>query len=210
MLRCVVIACALSVAGMASGQTPVPPVEQASAVPGMIANSDVIAMARAQLSDDVIVASITQAATVTFDLTPPALIALKEAGVSDIVIKAMQGKGGVPAIRAAPEVAPGEPCRIFITEDDPPSRFYTVVRKEVQDGKKWYGSHDDDLMYKLAKQADKVGADAIIAFHEWRAPSMWSWAAAKAGGMAVKWTDEGKAAVPSMKGQCWSAEGKKK
>jgi hypothetical protein len=97
-----------------------------------------------------------------------------------------------------------EPCRIFITEEDPPSRSYIVIRKEVQDGKKFYGNHDDALMKALAKEADKVGADAIIKFHEWRAPSKFSWAAAKAGGMAVKWTAEGKSAVSALKGQCWS------
>jgi hypothetical protein len=99
------------------------------------------------------------------------------------------------------------PCRIFITEEEPPSRAYVVVRKEIQAGKKFYGSHDDNLMKELAKQADKAGADAIIRFHEWRAPSKWSWAAAKAGGMAVKWTAEGKAAISQLKGQCWSPKG---
>jgi hypothetical protein len=60
---------------------------------------------------------------------------------------------------------------------------------------------------QLAKQADKAGADAIIKFHEWRAPSKWSWAATKAGGMAVKWTAERKAGVSALKGQCWSVKG---
>ncbi len=85
--------------------------------------------------------------------------------------------------------------------------LYVVIRKEVQAGKKFYGSHDDNLMTELAKQADKAGADAIIKFHEWRAPSMFSWASAKAGGMAVKWTAEGKAGVAALKGQCWSPKG---
>ena len=212
MFRCVVMACVLGVAKLSSAQTPAPALEQASAVPGRVANADVIAMVKAQLSEDVVVASIAQSAAIEFDLAPLALIALKEAGVSDIVIRAMQARQAqagaeLPGTPTA-GVSTVEPCRVFITEEDPPSRFYTMVRKEVQDGKKWYGKHDEDLMYKLAKQAQKVGADAIIAFHEWRAPSGWSWAAAKAGGMAVKWTDEGKAAVPSMKGQCWSPAGK--
>jgi hypothetical protein len=105
-------------------------------------------------------------------------------------------------------VPPSEPCRIFITEEEPPSHVYLVVRKEVQAGKKFYGSHDYNLMKELAKQTDKAGADAIIQFHEWRVPSMFSWAAEKAGGMAVKWTAEGKAAVAPLKGQCWTPKGK--
>jgi len=40
-----------------------------------------------------------------------------------------------------------EQCRgVFITEEDPPSRHYLVVKKEIQVGKKFYGSHDDALM----------------------------------------------------------------
>lgn len=96
-----------------------------------------------------------------------------------------------------------EACRIFITEEEPSSSSYVMIRKEVQAGKKFYGGHDDALMTDLATQADRVGADAVIKFHEWRAPSKFSWAAAKAGGMAVKWTPEGKAAVSGLKGQCW-------
>jgi hypothetical protein len=97
-----------------------------------------------------------------------------------------------------------EACRIFITEEEPSSSSYVMIRREVQVGKKFYGGHDDALMTELATQANKVGADAVIKFHEWRAPSKLSWAAAKAGGMAVKWTAEGKAAVSGLKGQCWT------
>lgn len=192
---------------------------QAAQTPKSVINADIVAMTTAKLLDDVIVSAVQQAATTDFDLSPGALIALRNAGVSDRVIQAMQARtktaqpkeaqpnpaGGLGG--AAAESAPSEPCRIFITEEDPPSRAYVVVRKEVQAGKKFYGSHDDNLMKELAKQADKAGADAIIKFHEWRAPSMWSWAAAKAGGMAVKWTAEGKTGISALKGQCWSPKG---
>lgn len=179
-----------------------------------VTNADVISMVAARLSDDVIIGAVQQAGTTAFDLSPEGLIALQNAGVPDRILQAMlaraksDGTGSPSASQPSPETRPKEPCRIFITEDDPPSRSYVVVRKEVQVGKKFYGSHDDNLMRELAKQADKVGADAIIRFHEWRAPSMWSWAAAKAGGMAVRWTDEGKAAVPALKGQCWTPKGR--
>jgi len=99
-----------------------------------------------------------------------------------------------------------EACRIFITGEEPSSSSYVMIRKEVQVGKKFYGGHDDALMVELATQANRVGADAVIKFHEWRAPSKFSWAAAKAGGMAVKWTADGKAAVSGLKGQCWKPE----
>ncbi|MBK5295537.1 MAG: hypothetical protein JJE40_00180 [Vicinamibacteria bacterium] len=182
-------------------------------------NADVVSMTAAKLSDDVIVGAVQQAATTDFDLSPEALIALRNADVSDHVIKAMQARAKSQTANGAnasptgnptepgTQPPPSEPCRVFITEEEPPSGAYVVVRKEVQAGKKFYGSHDDNLMKELAKQAEKVGADAIIKFHEWRAPSMWSWAAAKAGGMAVKWTADGKANVWSLRGQCWSSKG---
>ena len=185
-----------------------------------VTNADVVSMTDARLSDEVIIEAVQQAAAIDFDVSPAALVALKSAGVSERVLQAMQARakeppragitrGPAPGPRQAAESL-SEPCRIFITEEEPASGSYEVVRKEVQAGKKFYGSHDDKLMTELATRADKAGADAIIKFHEWRAPSMWSWAAAKAGGMAVRWTAEGKATVSSLKGQCWSPKGKKR
>jgi hypothetical protein len=202
MLR-TISAVALALMAVASG-SPAAWAGQAGQTAKSVTNADVISMTTAKISDDVIVGAIQQAATTDFDLSPSALIALRNAGVSDRVMQSMQAlvKGSPKEARAEPPSS--EPCGIFITEEDPPSRMYVVVRKEVQAGKKFYGGHDDNLMMELAKQADKAGADAIIKFHEWRAPSMWSWAAAKAGGMAVKWTAEGKAGVSDLKGQCWS------
>lgn len=184
-----------------------------------ITNADVVSMEAATVSDDVIIGAVQGAATTDFDLSPGGLITLTKAGVSDRVLQAMQLRAKAaqpiepqrnPSVKqglAGSESLSSEQCGIFITEEDPLSRSYVVVRKEVQAGKKFYGSHDDTLMRTLAKQADKAGADAIIKFHEWRAPSKWSWSAAKAGGMAVKWTDEGRAGVSALKGQCWSPSG---
>ena len=53
-------------------------------------NGDVIQMVSAALSEQVITTSIRQAPARDFDLTPPGLIALKKAGVSDKVILVMQ------------------------------------------------------------------------------------------------------------------------
>jgi hypothetical protein len=53
-------------------------------------NADVIQMAGAALSEQVITTSIRQAPARDFDLTPTGLIALKKAGVSDAVILVMQ------------------------------------------------------------------------------------------------------------------------
>lgn len=178
---------------------------QAAPATKPITNADIISMSTVKLSDDVVIGSIQQASTAEFDVSPAGLIALRSAGVSDRVLQSMQARVNGAPKQDAGGIPPFEPCGgIFVTEEDPPSRTYVVVKKEVQAGKKFYGAHDDNLMLELAMQARKSGADAIIKFHEWRAPSMWSWAAAKAGGMAVKWTAEGKAGISAMKGQCWS------
>lgn len=182
-----------------------------------LTNADILAMVKAQLSDDVILNAVERAETTTFEVSPAALIELKNGGVSNRIINMMQ-KVHEAQRRLLPRPSQGvgtgatvvgtgaaAPCRIFITEDEPASRSYVMVRKEIQAGKKWYGSHDENLMRELAEKAERVGADAIIKFHEWRAPSMFSWAAAKAGGMAVKWTEEGKAEVSKLKGQCWES-----
>jgi hypothetical protein len=65
---------------------------------GSITNTDVIKMAKAGLGDQVIVASIQGSARTDFDTSATALIALKQAGVSDTVLTAMVGATkGAPA-----------------------------------------------------------------------------------------------------------------
>lgn len=203
----------LSISSIRSEAAEVQPAKTSKA----ITNADLVSMTAAKLSDEVVIGAVQQASATDFDLSPKALISLKSAGVSDRVIHALQiGREiAAPPIAVEPNpsrardtaaatVPASEPCRIFITEEEPPSRMYVVVRSEVQVAKKLYGDHDDGLTFALAKQADKVGADAIIKYHEWRAPSAWSWAAAKEGGVAVKWTAEGKTAVSTFRGRCWS------
>ncbi|HEX5069074.1 MAG TPA: hypothetical protein VFV78_02575 [Vicinamibacterales bacterium] len=113
-----------------------------------------------------------------------------------------------PKAETAQAVAPA-PCRIFITEEDPASRFYTIVRREISATKKFYGSHDDSLMWELAEEADRAGMDAIVKFRETRQITMWSWASAKVTGMGVKWTTAGRSNVRSIKGQCWNVKTRK-
>jgi hypothetical protein len=63
---------------------------QAGQTSKSVINADIVAMTAAKLSDDVIVNAVQQAATTDFDLSPGALIALRNGGVSDRVIQAMQ------------------------------------------------------------------------------------------------------------------------
>jgi hypothetical protein len=71
-------------------------------------NRDVIALVKAKISDDIIVAKIKQSKT-RFDTSTDGLVALKQAGVSDALISAMISAGsssGAPAPAAASATTP--------------------------------------------------------------------------------------------------------
>ena len=71
----------------------------------VLVNEDVVKMVRAQLSTTVILNTI-QSANAKFDVSPTALVALKEAGVEDRIIEAMQVKAraaGAKTELTAPE-----------------------------------------------------------------------------------------------------------
>jgi hypothetical protein len=74
-------------------------------------NDSVIKMAKAGLSDDVIITTINASAG-TYDTSPDGLVALKQSGVSDKVIAAIIAKGASPAApppTAAPAAYPAPP-----------------------------------------------------------------------------------------------------
>jgi hypothetical protein len=56
-----------------------------------LTNADIIKMVKAQLSTNIIIATI-DSANVNFDLSPTGLIGLKEGGVEDRIIEAMQAR----------------------------------------------------------------------------------------------------------------------
>ena len=80
---------------------------QASPASSRLTNADVIQLVTAGLSDTVVTASIRQAVSVGFDLSPTGLIALKRAGVPDVVVAAMQARN-TPA-SALPDKVPVAP-----------------------------------------------------------------------------------------------------
>lgn len=111
------------------------------------------------------------------------------------------------AVAAAPVAAQPTPaptpfsCRTFVSEKDVDKAFYTTV-KDIKVSKKGYGS-TSEMYGELAEKVRKVGADAVINVHTWHAPSGFAWAAPHAGGMAIKWTPAGRAALPSLEGRCY-------
>jgi hypothetical protein len=111
-----------------------------------------------------------------------------------------------PTAAAAPAPPPAPAptavtCNTFITEKDVDKAFYRTM-KEIKVSKKWYGS-TAEMYGDLAQKARKAGADAVINARTWHAPSGFSWAAPHAGGMAVKWTPAGRAALPNLEGRCY-------
>lgn len=82
-----------SPAGPASAQTPA------------LSNSDIVKLTQAGLSEGVIITAIADAKSSQFDVSPAALVSLKEAGVADAVIARMMAR--VTAAVAPP--APASP-----------------------------------------------------------------------------------------------------
>lgn len=99
-----------------------------------------------------------------------------------------------------PTVDPAS-CRTFISENDVDKAFYTAI-KDIKVSKKWYGS-TTEMFGDLAERARKVGADAVINARTWHSPAGFAWAAPHAGGMAVKWTEAGRKALPTLPGRCY-------
>jgi hypothetical protein len=121
-------------------------------------------------------------------------------------VERMERVGSVPA-SAAPAPAPvaeaatASSCGTFLSEKEIDRTFYTTVR-EISVYHGWYGS-GVQLYGALAKKAQSIGADAVINVHTWHSPKGFSWAAPHAGGIAVKWTAAGRAALPGLEGHCY-------
>ena len=99
-----------------------------------LTNDDIISLARAGLSDAVIVSAIQKSPT-QFDLGPEGLVYLKKSGVSNAVIEAMiEGAGPLPAESAQVpppvEGAPPPPSEVPPVPPPPPPPI-TVVEPEL-------------------------------------------------------------------------------
>jgi hypothetical protein len=94
-----------------------------------------------------------------------------------------------------------QPCGIIVTEERVPTSWYTPVKK-VKWSKGWYGSNSVGFE-KLASEAAKLGADAVVQAVASHGPTAWSWASPKAEGLAVKWTAEGREKAGTIKAECY-------
>jgi len=84
-------------AGGAPAAVPAPPAVAPPASPAEkpLSNKDVIALSKAGLGDDLVVAKIQQAPSENLDVSTESLLALKKAGVSNAVIDAMMKRAGL-------------------------------------------------------------------------------------------------------------------
>ncbi len=84
-----------------------------------VTNYDVVGMAKAGVSDDLIISTI-QSRGARLDLSPQGLIALKQSGVSDRVILTAQNMGAGPGYVAGPAYVAGPPPAVYVTPGPPP------------------------------------------------------------------------------------------
>lgn len=86
-----------------------------------IKNEDVIQMARAGLSSEVILAAIRKSAC-KFDTSPSSLVAMKEAGVpDDVLMEMVRNPNGQPAVQAEPKAAPVP--EVVVERQSPPDNL---------------------------------------------------------------------------------------
>jgi hypothetical protein len=108
--------------------------------PEVLTNQSIIKMARANVSDDIIIAKIRQSKT-RFDLSTDGIVQLKEAGVSDRVLSVMMSAADTPKSEPAtkpPAVSPTAgtakttrtPTRAVITQ--PPATYGLYIEQDGQ------------------------------------------------------------------------------
>jgi hypothetical protein len=126
-----------------------------------LTNDDVIKMVEAKLPDGVIVAKIKSSAC-KFDTSLDALIKLRQAGISDIVMQAMT-EAGAPAASTNPAPAvnqpppdPNDPLAehdpgIYYVRQNPGGRQMTAIEPTAYSGAKTGGVFTSGLTYGIKK-----------------------------------------------------------
>ncbi len=103
----VVVSCFSAAFGQASSptsQSGANVLSQTNAVPLAMTNQDVLDLAAAGISEDIIVEKIKTAAAKNFDMSVPGIKSLKSAGLSDTIIKAMLQPSSLTSRRVTDEL----------------------------------------------------------------------------------------------------------
>ena len=152
----------------------------------LIKNEDVIQMARAKLSSEVILAKIRNAAC-KFDTSPSSLVTMKEAGVPDEVLMEMvRNPNGQPIVREKPKASPTPEAvverqsptdnipeygdiseirkmhRVFVIADDIDSQHLLINSLQSYDGLQIVSSPDRaEIFFGFAQRSNATG----VVFH---------------------------------------------
>jgi hypothetical protein len=150
-----------------------PPSKPASPAASKMTNDEVIQLATAGLSEQVIRTSIHQAPAKAFDLSPTGLIALKKASVSDAVILVMvQSNAPVPAPVSDAKVPP----KYDATLTERPKPVAAPVSQNACSGVESMGLYKNEIFDRamgggivewLAKIRNNTGVTKIVVFG-WR------------------------------------------
>ncbi len=120
-----------------------------------LTNEDIVKMVRAQLSVRLVLSTIDDAKFVKFDVSPAALIALKDAKVDDQIIEAMQTKARAQGERERAALAavspPGEPERSDPIASKDPETILRSFKTMFVDARQatWFNS--DQMKAALGK-----------------------------------------------------------
>ena len=135
-----------------------PPTRSAQPIAAGMTNQDVVKMVAAGLAEDVIISAVRQAPKRNFNLTSGGLISLKQANVSDAVIRVMQGQSIEapkpseelrPAVAPQPSAAPVAAAPVTPSVPIPPPPTVVALRN---------GSHVKvRLMKELSSETAKMG-----------------------------------------------------
>ena len=147
---------------------------QGRQVPEALTNEDVMTMVRAQVSPNIVIAAI-DSAHLNFDLSPAGLIGLKQAGVEDRIIEAMQVRVRTRAAGATTDVntrTAAEKSELLATSKDPEfilRTFKTMIVDasraayfETDQMKAALGRNEEFAKLKITIVDDPAVADVVL------------------------------------------------
>jgi len=118
------VAAVLFSAGITAPEAPTQapaPANDAKAVVGQTANDELIKLALARMSEDILLSVVARTDKTKYDTSADALVKLKSVGVSDRVIAAILAVDPAPAASAAPAVPPSQSVPAALPMRRPPA-----------------------------------------------------------------------------------------
>ncbi|HSL20889.1 MAG TPA: hypothetical protein VK886_05095 [Vicinamibacterales bacterium] len=127
-----------------------------------LTNSEIIKMVRAELSEAVVLTAIDSARTVDFDVSPAGLIDLKNAGVPEAIIQAMQAKARSQTATASGDTASPERSERLADSKDPQEILHRFKTLYVDASKaSFFGNEQMKAELRKAKGFDALGVTIV-------------------------------------------------